>query len=196
MSESGDQPPLDLARILEVLDRHRVDYLLVGGVSCTAYGALRETTDFDCLPDRAEGNFGHLADAMIELHARLRVEGMADDEARRLPVRLDATMLRSMEISTWRTDAGDLDILGDMPARDGQRRRYEDLVINAVELMIGSITVHAAALDDVIASKEWAGRPKDREALPELYDLRARRAAHDPTPPDRPSPPSTATRLG
>jgi hypothetical protein len=33
-----------------------------------------------------------------------------------------------------------------------------------------------AALDDIIASKEWADRPKDREALPELRALRDGRA--------------------
>ncbi len=33
------------------------------------------------------------------------------------------------------------------------------------------ITVRLAALDDLIASKEWANRPKDREALPELHEL-------------------------
>lgn len=30
-----------------------------------------------------------------------------------------------------------------------------------------------AALDDIIASKQWANRPKDIEALPELLDIAA-----------------------
>ena len=29
-----------------------------------------------------------------------------------------------MEMSTWRTDAGDLDVFRDIPAVDGARRRY------------------------------------------------------------------------
>jgi hypothetical protein len=33
------------------------------------------------------------------------------------------------------------------------------------------VTVVVADLHDIIASKEWANRPKDREALPELRDL-------------------------
>lgn len=40
-------------------------------------------------------------------------------------------------------------------------------------------TVLVAALDDIIASKEHADREKDREALPELYALRDRRAGGD-----------------
>ena len=174
--------PLDLDRMFTVLDRHGVEYLLVGGVSATAYGAKRVTTDFDCLPARNEGNMGRLAAAMAELNARLRVDGLSDEEARQLPVQLDAAMLSSMEISTWRTDAGDLDILGDMPARDGRRQRYEDLEPRSTEIIIGSVTVHAAALDDIIASKEWANRRKDHEALAELHELRSRLSGSSATP--------------
>jgi hypothetical protein len=36
------------------------------------------------------------------------------------------------------------------------------------------VTVRVASLDDVIASKEAAGRAKDRDALPELRTLRAK----------------------
>jgi hypothetical protein len=35
----------------------------------------------------------------------------------------------------------------------------------------GGLSIRVAALDDVIASKEWADRPKDHEALPELRTL-------------------------
>jgi hypothetical protein len=38
-----------------------------------------------------------------------------------------------------------------------------------------SVPVIVVALDDLIASKEWADRPKDRDALPELRRLRERR---------------------
>lgn len=80
-----------------------------------------------------------------------------------------------MEISTWRTDAGDLDILVEIPGADGSRLSYEDLLPRAVDTPYGTgrIMVHIAALDDIIASKQWANRPKDREALPELRALRS-----------------------
>lgn len=44
--------------------------------------------------------------------------------------------------------------------------------------------MHVAALEDVIASKEWAGRPKDIEALPELRSLRSGYSAKEAEPPD------------
>lgn len=111
--------------------------------------------------------------AMRELNARLRVAGLSDDEAAQLPMRIDAEALNAIEISTWRTDAGDLDVLVDIPGRDGTHRRYEDLVTNAHALDSAGFAVRVAGLADIIASKEWANRPKDREALPELDDLPA-----------------------
>ena len=53
-------------------------------------------------------------------------------EAAALPTRLDADMLGRMEISTWRTDAGDFDVLTDIPAGDGHRLRYDELVGRAM----------------------------------------------------------------
>jgi hypothetical protein len=44
---SIDGPPHDLRRLIEVLDRHGVEYLMVGGVAAIGYGAERPTEDAD-----------------------------------------------------------------------------------------------------------------------------------------------------
>jgi hypothetical protein len=121
---------------------------------------------------------------MVELHARLHVEGLSDDDAAQLPIRLDASWLARLEISTWRTDAGDFDVLADLCDRAGHHRSYDDLEPQASILRYEGITIRVASLDDVIASKEWADRPKDRQALPELRRLR------DARPPDPEDPKS------
>lgn len=69
-------------------------------------------------------NLDRLAAALRELGAYLRVGGLADDEARALPLVLDGAALARMEISTCRTDAGDLDVLRDLRATDGRRLGY------------------------------------------------------------------------
>ncbi len=51
------------------------------------------------------------------------------------------------------------------------RSRYEDLVLRASSVDFGGVPVRVAAFDDIIASKEWANRPKDRAALDELHRL-------------------------
>jgi hypothetical protein len=77
-----------------------------------------------------------------------------------------------MEIGTWRTDAGDIDILFGIPREDRFKlARYEQLRENAILLEIGDATICVAALEDIIRSKEVADRQPDREALPELRAL-------------------------
>ena len=161
----------DLKRITDALGRHEVEYLLVGGRAARAYGAQRPTFDVDCVPEPSRENLDRLAAAMRELHARLRVEGLTDEEAALLPVQVTGSTLVRMELSTWRTDGGDLDVLADIPDRHGRHLSYPELVGRASELNLDGIVVRVAALDDVIASKEWADRPKDRDALPELRAL-------------------------
>lgn len=164
---------VDWLNITRCFDRHGVEYLIVGGVGAQLHGATRPTSDFDSLPKASEENLDRLATALRELGAYLRVEGLSDAEARALPVRLDAGTLARMDISTWRTDAGDLDVLTAIPTCDGGRSRYEDLVLRANSVDFGGVPVRVAALDDIIASKEWANRPKDRAALDELHGLAA-----------------------
>jgi hypothetical protein len=166
-----EPPPLDVEQILSTLTRRGVEFLLVGGVAAVAHGARRLTVDLDCVALRTYDNLDRLAGALRDLNARLRVEGLDDAEAALLPVRIDRETLGRMEISTWRTDAGDFDILADLPTRDGRRLRYEDLTSRANAQPLHGVTVRVAALDDIIASKEWADRPKDHEALTELRRL-------------------------
>ncbi|MHB1533467.1 MAG: hypothetical protein ACYC1D_02455 [Acidimicrobiales bacterium] len=103
----------------------------------------------------------------------MRVEGLSDEEAKALPLPLDGRWLRDRELSTWRTDAGDFDVLTNLPGRDGRRLGYEELVGRAVVVEATGVVITAAGIDDVIASKEWANRPKDHDALNELRELSA-----------------------
>jgi len=57
-------PEPDLARVVEVLDRHGVNYLIVGGHAARAYGATRPTKDTDCLAKTEEENLARVAAAL------------------------------------------------------------------------------------------------------------------------------------
>jgi hypothetical protein len=156
-----------------VLERHGVEYVVVGGIAAQAHGATRATNDLDCVPRSTVENLQRLAVAMRQLGARLRVGGMSDDEARQLPVVLDAEMLARLRVSTWVTDAGLFDVLMDIPAPDGGRRAYTDLVLRSDQRRASGVhvVVRVASLRDIIESKEAAGRGKDVEALQELRTL-------------------------
>jgi hypothetical protein len=177
-----DGPPHDLPRLIEVLDRYEVEYLIVGGAAAFAYGAERPTEDADCVVRRERANLDRLAGALRELHARLRVGGMTDAEARTLPMQIDGTALDMAGMSTWMTDAGPFDVLAGLEASDGHLVPYEELVVRSTLLHGDGFTIRAAALEDIIRAKERANRAKDREALPELRALRDASAGED-TPP-------------
>ncbi len=174
-----DAPPLQLERLLGVLAAHRVEYLVVGGVAAQAHAATRPTTDLDaCLRWTAE-NRERAAAGLAELNAGYRVEGMSE----RFPAPLDGRMLAGSEISTWRTDAGDIDYLAGIPTAEhglGRLATYDDLAPRAQRMVIAGIPVDVASLRDIIDSKQSLDRPSDREALPELIALRD--APSEPSP--------------
>jgi hypothetical protein len=81
----------------------------------------------------APENLDRLATALRELGARLRVGGMTDEQARQLPIQLDATTLRSFGSSTWMTDAGPIDILRELRDRGGADVDFEALRRRSVD---------------------------------------------------------------
>lgn len=171
MEDEPAQPTFDPDRILSALDRHEVEYVLVGGMAARAHGATRATADIDCVPNTDIDNLDRLANALVELGARLRVAGMSDEEARQLPVRLDAATLASFGSSTWMTNAGPLDLLVELRDESGGRHRYLALFQRSAPIAVGNVILRLASLRDIVASKEFAGRPKDLEVLPELRSL-------------------------
>lgn len=178
----GDHVDLDAAAIVACFDRHHVDYLVVGGMAARLQGALRLTDDFDALPKTDHENVTRLAVALRELGARLRVDGLSDEEAKLLPAHLDGHFLGSMDISTWRTDVGDIDILTAIPDRHGGRVRYDVLQSRASTVDVAGVSIAVESLADIIESKTWANRPKDRAALPELEALHHRSPSVPPDP--------------
>ncbi|HEY1651299.1 MAG TPA: hypothetical protein VGG09_05405 [Acidimicrobiales bacterium] len=168
----ADGPPYDLPRLIEVLNRYEIEYLIVGGAAAYAYGAARPTDDADCVVRRDRANLERLAGALRELNARLRVGGMTDAEARTLPVQIDRTTLEMAGMSTWMTDAGPFDVLAGLETPEGRLVPYEELAERATVLQGDGFSLRAAALDDIIRAKERADRPKDHEALPELRAIR------------------------
>ncbi len=167
----GDSPELHLEVLIGTLQRHNVEFLVVGGVAAQGYGATRVTKDLDCVVRQQRENLDRLANALRELGARLRVGGLSDDEAKLLPFQLDGASLAGGQTWTLRTDAGDLDMLANILGKGGTRLDYEALAERAGVVQLESLIILVASLDDVIVSKQVADRQKDHGALPELLEI-------------------------
>jgi hypothetical protein len=153
----------DPEAIFAVLAKHRVKYVLIGGVAATLHGSPLRTGDVDICPARNRANLGHLADALGELEAGIRG---ASSGALRFP--REAAFLERMEIVNLTTRFGELDLVFQPPGTKG----YEPLARRAVRYDLGALRVPTASLADLIRTKEAAGRSKDREQLETLQVLR------------------------
>ena len=152
-----------IGAVVETMNRNGVRYVIIGGVASQLHGApIARTYDIDIVPDRAGPNLDALARALEEMHARLWV-GL--DEPRGLTMVFDRTTLGNIQhFLNLVTDHGPLDITY-MP--DGTQG-YPDLRRSLVVIKVGAVDAPVAALEDVIRSKEAAGRVKDLDAVPKL----------------------------
>lgn len=58
-------------KLLEVLARHGVRHVLIGGFAGVIHGSPYVTTDVDVVPDPAAENLARLTAALDESHARV-----------------------------------------------------------------------------------------------------------------------------
>ena len=172
---------LDETRIFQALDDHEVEFVVVGGSASILWGAERATRDVDCVARQTVENHGRLCAALLQMgNPRLRIEGVDDESAAELSKQLlHPDFFARTAASTWRTDSGSVDILSDIPDGEGRPVPYDDLRARATFLPTGDLRIPVASLDDIIESKTRVNRAKDREALPELRELRRRQRETD-----------------
>jgi hypothetical protein len=158
---------LDLPRILEVLHRNKVAYILIGGLAAVYHGSPFPTEDADIAPEMDPRNLDKLATALGELNARVRT----DSEPSGLRFRCDGEALSAAQTWNLTTDAGDLDVT----FTPSGTRGYRDLSRDAARVELYGVNVLIASLSDVIRSKQAANRPKDQRMLPTLREILAQR---------------------
>jgi hypothetical protein len=157
----------DREALLEVLIRHEVAFVLIGGAAIQSYGQSYDTLDIDVVPDATQENLERLSAALNELECRLVTEPAEPTAWVTLPP--DYFTPRSLRAATlWNlaTQHGQLDLTF---APSGFPGGYGDLAPQAAARPVPgtSTTVMVAALGDVRESKRQANRPKDREYLRE-----------------------------
>lgn len=168
----ADPPVLDPAAIISALNKHRVRYVVIGAFAAIAQQApIPATRDIDLTPEDSPENLERLSDALRALNARIRAEGAPDG----LPFDHDGSSLGAGEMWNLICPDGEFDI-SFRPSGFG--RGFEDLIDRAHRVRVAHVEVMVADLDDVIRSKEEAGRPKDLRVLPLLYRHRASKGPH------------------
>lgn len=158
--------PFDPERLIRTLRKHRVDFVLIGALAARLYGFPRLTADADIVPDPAPKNLVKLAAALNELDAKIYTETIPEG----LSFDCSPAMLSRATMWNLVTAAGRLDLAFAPSGTKG----YAGLADDAGQFEAFGTKFLVASLDDIIRSKEAAGRPKDREDVAILKAIRAR----------------------
>ena len=167
-----DEPPppeqFDPVAILQALERHGVEYVLIGGLAATLHGSPVATYDVDLAPEQSRGNIARLAGALTDIGALRYTD---PDEPFAPPTDDDFTQL----VESFTSPIGYIDVFREARAIGG----YDRLHPRADRRDVEGIQIVIASLDDIIASKQATDRAKDRAQLPALLALKAEGPVRD-----------------
>lgn len=158
----SEHPLLRADLLLRELLDAEVRFVLIGGLAAQVHGSPSLTGDVDVCFALERDNLRRLAGALTSLTAIRR--GMPTE----VSPPLDDRALRAGDVFTLSTRYGDLDLL----AHPDPGLDFEALLGRSITAEILGVPVRVAGLDDLIAMKRAAGRPKDRIELEILGALR------------------------
>ena len=152
----------DFTAILELLVRHQVEFIVVGGVCAVLLGAPVATFDLDIVHARSDENLKRLSNALLELDAHYRDH---------LPQHLKPELknLANTGHHLLATKFGPLDVLGTIGI-DDDYIMLEDH-IEEVNISSGN-AVRILNLETLITVKQKSARPKDNYMLEILRAMR------------------------
>jgi hypothetical protein len=146
---------LELGPILASLERHGVDFVIIGGIAGLAHGSSYPSYDLDVAYSRSDANLERVAAALRELEVTL-TNAPSD-----LPFQVDAATLRAGANFTFGTRFGRFDILGHIEGV----KSFDELRTASVPAVLEGHDVRVASIDHMIAMKRASNRTKDRLML-------------------------------
>ncbi|MDQ6802723.1 MAG: hypothetical protein M3041_18120 [Acidobacteriota bacterium] len=158
---------IDFNRLLGVLVKGKVEFVIVGGVAATLHGSARLTMDLDVVYGRSKENIRRLVTALATLKPYLRGAPPG------LPFHFDAETVKAGLNFALTTTAGPLDLLGEMAGGF----TYEVLLKRSKFVTLFGARCRVIDIDALIQAKLAAGRLKDLEVIAELEIIREERDA-------------------
>lgn len=152
----------DYQRLLKTATDGQIEFILIGGLAGIAHGSSRFTQDVDLLYRRTSENISRVAATFAPLSPYLRGAPPG------LPFQFDTETLQQGLNFTLSTDAGAIDLLGEIPGGN-----YDTLLPHTQMIVIFDVEVRCLDLETLIRVKRAAGRPKDFEAIAELEQIAA-----------------------
>jgi hypothetical protein len=151
------------------LTRHKVDYLLIGGLAVSLHGVERATMDVDITVSMNPDNLSSLIETAKELKLTpvlpVPLEALGDLELLRqwhAERNLEAFALRAPELA-----GVTVDVLLFPPVE------FAGMASRAVEFNVANTPIRVVSIDDLIALKQVVGRPVDLSDIEHLQRIKA-----------------------
>lgn len=155
----------NFAELIQLLDRARVEFIIIGGVAARAHGSARFTEDLDIAYCRTPENIELIVSALAPCKPYPRGAPPG------LPFVWDARTIQRGLNFTLTTSLGSIDLFGEV-AGGGS---YEDMLAHCITQEFFGVNCKCLDLDWLIKVKHAAGRPKDFEAIAELEAIQEER---------------------
>ena len=145
--------------LLQRLLENKIEFVLIGGLAATMYGASTVTYDVDVCFDFSPENVQKLLTALRDIHPRVQAQTqwVALDE-------LPLEQLVNLKNLYLQTDYGSLDLLGSLI----EVGNYQEVSRHANEISIFAMPCRVLQIETLLRIKEGMGRPKDRQVALEL----------------------------
>jgi len=151
----------DYQKLIPILVKGRVKFIIIGGVAAVVHGSARATFDLDVVYSRNPDNIRRLVQTLKPYSPYLR------DAPDGLPFVFDQETVQKGLNFTLTTQLGNLDLLGEIIGGG----TYEDLQPNSGEIEVFGTKCFCLGLERLILVKRAAGRPKDFEVIAELETI-------------------------
>jgi hypothetical protein len=155
------QRPFDPYAVLTALERHRVAYVLIGGLARVIQGTEELTHGVDLAPSIRAENLRRLGLALDELAAE-RIDGK--------PLQLEEATIGAEAVIALESPSGELKLV---PEPAGTRGGYDDLRRAATREPLGKgLRPQVASIGDLARMAAALAREQDLEPLRQLRYLR------------------------
>ena len=157
--------------VIDAFNREKVSYVVVGGLAVVLHGHTRLTTDVDLVVGLDEANASKAVEIVSRLGYQPRVpvnpKGFADSKERALWIKDKGLLV----FSFYNKDNPliGIDFFVDYPME------FSGLLSRSIIKDLGGIPIRISSIEDLIAMKKKAGRPKDLEDVRVLEIIRNER---------------------
>lgn len=133
----------DILEFIDLLNSHKVNYLLVGGYAVIHYSEPRYTKDIDFFIEPTKENAQKILSVLVEF-------GLPKDQLK-LDIFMNEGNFFKLGRPPWR-----IDLITSLKGVN-----FDELIKNSISIEIKQRSVPMVSKDDLVKIKKLAGRPQD-----------------------------------